>query len=93
MSDFIDVFTIGDGEDTIIEICKILEETKGQPRKERIKKLCENPANGRWSKEVGGYVDKRIAQLKLDIEDLRGFLQQETQAKEYLKKERDNYGK
>ena len=66
MSDFIDVFTIGDGEDTIIEICKILEETKGLPRKERIKKLCENPANGRWSKLVGGYVDKRIAQLKLD---------------------------
>ena len=35
----------------------------------------------------------QVAQLKLDIEDLRGFLQQETQAKEYLKKERDNYGK
>ena len=64
MSEFIDVFTIGDGEDTIIEICKILEETKGLPRKERIKKLCENPSNGRWSKLVGGNVDKRIAQLK-----------------------------
>ena len=35
----------------------------------------------------------QVAQLKLDIEDLRGFLAQETQAKEYLKKERDNYGK
>lgn len=64
MSDFIDVFTIGDGEDTIIEICKILEETKGLPRKERIKKLCQNPKNGRWSASVGGNVDKRIAQLK-----------------------------
>ena len=64
MSDFIDVFTIGDGEDTIIEICKILEDTKGLPRKERIKKLCENPENGRWSASVGGNVDKRIAQLK-----------------------------
>ena len=64
MSDFIDVFTIGDGEDTIIEICKILEETKGLPRNERIKKLCEDPSNGRWSKLSGGKVDKRIAQLK-----------------------------
>lgn len=64
MSDFIDVFTIGDGEDTIIEICKILEQTKGLPRKERIKKLCEVPENGRWSALVGGNVDKRIAQLK-----------------------------
>ena len=64
MSEFIDVFTVGDGEDTIIEICKILEETKGLPRKVRIKKLCENPSNGRWSASVGGNVDKRIAQLK-----------------------------
>lgn len=85
MADFIDVFTIGDGEDTIIEICKILEETKGLPRKERIKALCDNsyaiknditvqplncstvqPNCGRWSKIVGGKVDKRIAQLKLE---------------------------
>lgn len=35
----------------------------------------------------------QVAQLKFDIEDLRGFLNQETQAKEYLKKERDNNGK
>lgn len=34
-----------------------------------------------------------VAQLKFDIEDLKGFLNQETQAKEYLKRERDNYGK
>ena len=34
-----------------------------------------------------------VAQLKFDIEDLKGFLAQETQAKEYLKKERNNYGK
>lgn len=66
MADFIDIFTIGDGEDTIIEICKILEETKGLPREERIKKLCEDPKNGRWSKLTAGKVDKRIAQLKLE---------------------------
>ena len=35
----------------------------------------------------------QVAQLKFDIEDLKGFLQQEKAAKEYLKKERDNYGK
>ena len=33
VSDFIDVFMIGDGEDSIIETCRILEQTKGLPRK------------------------------------------------------------
>ncbi len=66
MADFVDVFTIGDGEDTIIEICRILEETKGLPRQERIKRLCDDPKNGRWSKGVNDKADKRIAQLKLE---------------------------
>lgn len=66
LSNFIDVFMIGDGEDTIIETCKILEETKGMPRIERIKKLCEGENSGRWSKLVGGGVKKRIAQLTYD---------------------------
>ena len=66
MSDFIDVFIIGDGEDAIIEICKILEQTKGLPRVERIKKLCEGENSGRWSAIVGGNVKKRIAQLKYE---------------------------
>lgn len=35
----------------------------------------------------------KVAKLKFDIEDMKGFLEQETAAKEYLKKERDNYGK
>ena len=35
----------------------------------------------------------QVAQLKFDLEDLRGFYNQEKQAKEYLKKERENYGK
>lgn len=63
MSDFIDVFMIGDGEENIIELCKILEETKGLPRNERINALCKDPKNGRWSKLVGGRVVKRVAQL------------------------------
>ena len=64
MSEFIDVFMIGDGEDAIIEICKILEETKELPREERIKKLCEDKCLGRWSALTGGKVKKRIANLK-----------------------------
>ncbi len=66
LADFIDVFMIGDGEDSIIEVCKILEETKGLPREERIKKLCEGENSGRWSKLTGGTVTKRIAQLKYE---------------------------
>lgn len=62
MSDFIDVFMIGDGEDAIIEICKVLEQTKGLPRKEIIKELCK--IEGCWSKGVNEKVTKRISQLK-----------------------------
>ena len=63
VSDFIDVFMIGDGEDSIIEVCEILKKTKGMPRNERIKALCEGETSGRWSKLTGGTVRKRIAQL------------------------------
>lgn len=63
MAEFIDVFLIGDGEDSIIEVCQILEKTKGLPRYERIKALCGDK-EGRWSASVGGKVTKRIAQLK-----------------------------
>lgn len=63
LADFVDVFMIGDGEDSIIEVCEILEKTKGQPRTERIKALCEGGSSGRWSKLTGGTVTKRIAQL------------------------------
>ena len=63
MSDFIDVFLIGDGEDSIIEVCDILQKTKGLPRLERIKALCAGENSGRWSKLLGGNVKKRIAQL------------------------------
>lgn len=64
MQDFIDVFLIGDGEDSILEVCKIIEKTKGLPRSERIKALCEGEKCGRWSALVGGKVTKRIAQLE-----------------------------
>ena len=66
MSDFIDVFIIGDGEDSIVEICEILERTKDLPRQKRIEALCEGENSGRWSKSVGGGVKKRIAQLNYD---------------------------
>lgn len=66
VAEFIDVFMIGDGEDSIIEVCKILEKTKGLPRQERIKALCEGKNSGRWSASIGGNVTKRIAQLEYD---------------------------
>lgn len=40
LSEFIDVFMIGDGEDSIVEVCQILERTKGMPRAQRIRALC-----------------------------------------------------
>lgn len=66
LADFIDVFMIGDGEDSIIEACEILEKTKGLPRLERIRALCKGENSGRWSAQVGGTVTKRIAQLSYD---------------------------
>lgn len=66
VADFIDVFMIGDGEDSILEVCRILETTKGLPRQERIKALVEGENSGRWSFSVGGKVTKRIAQLSYD---------------------------
>ena len=66
MSEFVDVFLIGDGEDNIVEACEILEKTKGLPRIERIKALVEGENSGRWSALVGGSVKKRIAQLKYE---------------------------
>ena len=66
IAEFIDVFMIGDGEDSIREVCEILEKTKGLPRQDRIKALCEGENSGRWSLLTGGTVTKRIAQLKYD---------------------------
>ena len=66
VADFIDVFMVGDGEEAIVEACKILEETKGMPRQERIRRLCEGENSGRWSKSVGGKVVKRLVPLTYD---------------------------
>lgn len=41
LSDFIDVFCIGDGEEMMVEICKTLERTKNLPRKDKIQELCK----------------------------------------------------
>ncbi|MBR1776698.1 TIGR03960 family B12-binding radical SAM protein [bacterium] len=67
MADFIDVFCIGDGEDMMVDVCKVLEKTKGMSREERIKELCK--IEGCWS--GGKYtetntVTKRIAPLTLE---------------------------
>ena len=64
MSDFIDVFCIGDGEDMMVEVCKVLEQTKGLPRKRRLSELSR--VKGCWVKGYNETVTKRIAQLTLD---------------------------
>ena len=61
MSEFIDVFVIGDGEQAVVDLCETLEKTKDLPRQERIKKLCE--LKGFWSASVGGKVEKRVEPL------------------------------
>lgn len=61
MSEFIDVFIIGDGEQSLIDLCESLEKTKGKPRKERIEELCK--IKGFWSAQVGGTVQKRVEPL------------------------------
>ena len=75
ISDFIDVFCIGDGEEMMVEVCESLERTKGLSRKEKIEDLCK--IKGCWSsaisrddsgRECGNYrsVEKRISPLVLE---------------------------
>ena len=66
VAEFFDVFMIGDGEESMVEVCQILERTKGLPRIERIKALTEGENSGRWSIITGGKVRKRIVQLDYD---------------------------
>ena len=61
LSDFIDVFCIGDGEEMMVEVCEVLERTKGLSRKERIAELCK--IIGCWSKGVNNAVEKRLSPL------------------------------
>ena len=73
MSDFIDVFCIGDGEEMMVDVCASLERTKGLSRKERIEDLCK--IKGCWSTIPlapcgrGEYcpVEKRLAPLTLEF--------------------------
>lgn len=64
MSEFIDVFIIGDGEQAILEMCEVLERTRGLPRQQRINELCK--LKGFWSASVGGTVQKRVEPLTYD---------------------------
>ena len=61
MSDFIDCFMIGDGEEVILEVCESLKQTKKLPRAERIKALSQ--IGGIWVKGYNERVTKRIVQL------------------------------
>ncbi|MCD8378084.1 MAG: hypothetical protein LUB59_04770 [Candidatus Gastranaerophilales bacterium] len=62
LSDFIDCFMIGDGEESVIEVCDVLKLTKGKPRAERIQALSR--IEGVWAKGYNKTVNKRIAQLE-----------------------------
>lgn len=61
ISDFVDIFCIGEGEEMMVEICEVLEQTKNLPRMDRIAELCK--IEGCWSKVVNNKVRKRISPL------------------------------
>ncbi|MDR1326978.1 MAG: radical SAM protein, partial [Heliobacteriaceae bacterium] len=73
MADFVDVFLIGDGEDSIVEVCEILEKTKGLPRAQRIKALTQSPKYN---------IDSVKAQK---VELIRDFKYSRTENKKILK--------
>lgn len=71
LSDFIDAFLIGDGEDVILEVCEIIKGAKAQAlsRLEKIKKLSE--IDGVYVPEIHDItkaksVKKRIVQINYD---------------------------
>ena len=64
LSDFIDVFCIGDGEEMMVEVCEVLEKTRGKSRSERIAELCK--IEGCWSSGVKSSVNKRLSPLTLE---------------------------
>ena len=61
LSNFIDVFCIGDGEEMMVEVCEVLERTKELPRKDRISELCK--IKGCWGVNKNKTVEKRLSPL------------------------------
>lgn len=64
MSEFIDAFLVGDGEDLIIKTCETLLKYKDLPREERIKKLSE--LDGIWCPKYPKKVVKQIVDINYD---------------------------
>jgi radical SAM-linked protein len=64
MSDFIDLFTIGDGEDVNVELMQRYKEIKHLSRKEKIIELSK--IKGVYSPELNNKTVKRIANLTND---------------------------
>lgn len=69
MSDFIDCFLIGDGEDIILEVCEVLEKTKYKSRAEKLNELSK--IEGVWIKGINSTVTKRIAKLNTETAPVR----------------------
>ena len=64
MSEFIDCFMIGDGEDTVIEICDVLLKLKNHMRKEKLEALSN--LEGIWVSDFPKNVKKRVSELKYE---------------------------
>lgn len=64
MSDFIDLFVIGDGEEVNVEVMKRYGEIKHLPRAERIKELAK--IKGVYAPVLNNKTEKRICQLTND---------------------------
>ena len=64
LAEFIDVFCVGDGEEMMVEVCEVLEKTKGLPRTQRIEELCK--IKGCYSHQLNNPVEKRLAPLTLE---------------------------
>ena len=64
MSDFIDIFSIGDGEDVTVEIMQRYKEIRHLPRAERIKELAK--IKGVYVPALENKTVKRVAELNND---------------------------
>ncbi len=64
MIDFIDLFSIGDGEEVLIEVCNKYNELKGQSRDKILEELSK--IEGIYCPKYSKTVTKRVAELKLE---------------------------